>query len=498
MSSVPGEVRTPGFAAQSEEQALAALIEGAPDAVVVIGWDGRVTRWNARAEAMLGWSADEAVGALLGELIVPPSMRQAHAAGLDRVVRTGESRLIGRPVELQAMRRDGALVPIELTLARLEQAGEPAFVGFLRDMRERRETLNALRDAQEVFHLAFANAPIGMALVAPDGRWLQINDAICEMTGYRRDELLAKTFQDITHPADLDADLDQVRRILAGEIASYDMEKRYIRADGALIWVLLSVSLVRDEIGSPLYFISQIQDITARRRIEGELRRSNAELEQFAYAASHDLSEPLRTISGFADLLNRRHAESLPAEAQEFLAYMSDGAVRMHELLQALLRYARLGEGTIERVPVDLQEVAQDVLADLHATIRDRGAAVDVLELPTVLGDQAQLRQLLHNLVANALKFTPPERGPEVEVSAGRQADGWRIDVADRGIGIPPERVERAFELFRRVHTGGEYPGTGMGLALCKKVVDRHGGHIWIAPTPGGGTTVSFTLPDRG
>jgi PAS domain S-box-containing protein len=494
VSSAPGDVRVP---ADPDEHSLAAFIEGAPDAVVIIGSDGRVTRWNARAEAMFGWSADETVGRLLADLIVPPSMRAAHVAGVGRVVRTGESHLIGRPVELEAVRRDGALVPVELTLAKLGHAREPSFVGFVRDLSERRETLSALRDAQDVFQMAFANAPIGMALVAPDGRWLQINDAICEMTGYPREELLTKSFQDITHPEDLDADLDQVRRMLAGEIATYDMEKRYIRADGALIWVLLSVSLVWDEMGSPRYFISQILDITERRQMERELRRSNAELEQFAYAVSHDLVEPLRTISGFADLLNRRHASSLPSEAQEFLAYVSDGAIRMHELLQALLRYARLGEGTIERVPVDLRDVARDVLADLHATIRDREGAVRVMELPTVSGDQAQLRQVLHNLIANALKFTPADRRPEVEVSAAPGADGWRIDVADRGIGIPPERVERAFELFGRVHTGGEYPGTGVGLALCKKVIERHAGRIWIGPTPGGGTTVSFTLPDR-
>jgi PAS domain S-box-containing protein len=352
-------------------------------------------------------------------------------------------------------------------------------------------------DTHGVFELAFANAPIGMALVAPDGRWLHVNDAVCEMTGYPREELLTKTFQDITHPDDLDADLDHVQSMLAGEIASYDMEKRYIRADGAVIWVLLSVSLVWDGMGSPRYFISQIQDITARRRIEAELRRSNAELEQFAYAVSHDLSEPLRTISGFADLLNRRHADALPPEAQEFLEYVSSGAVRMHELLQALLRYARVGEGTIARVPVDLGKVAEDVLADLQATVRDREAAVQIGELPTVSGDEPQLRQLLHNLVANALKFTAPERRPEVEVSASRESDGWRVDVADRGIGIPPERADRAFELFRRVHVGGEYPGTGVGLALSKKVVERHGGRIWLAATPGGGTTVSFTLPNR-
>jgi PAS domain S-box-containing protein len=490
-------VPDPASRADPSEHGLAALIDGAPDAVIVIGADGRVIRWNSRAESMLGWSADEAVGALLAELIVPPSLRGAHAAGLDRVVRTGESRLIGRAVELEALRSDGALVPVELTLARLDDGAEPTFVGFVRDMSERRQTLQALRGAQEVFELAFSNAPIGMALVSPDGRWLQVNDAICEMTGYPREVLLTKSFQDITHPEDLDADLDQVRRMLAGEISTYDMEKRYIRADGSLIRVLLSVSLVWDEMGAPRYFISQIQDITERWRIEEELRRSNAELQQFAYAASHDLTEPLRTIRGFADLLANRHAESLPPDARTFLNYISDGTTRMNELLQALLRYARVGEGAIERVPVDLREVVREVLDDLHATIRDRGAAVRVGDLPTVRGDRAQLRQVLHNLLANALKFTPRERVPEVEVSSRRGQEGWRVDVADRGIGIPPERAARAFELFARIHPDGDYPGTGVGLALCAKIVERHAGRIWISPTPDGGTTVSFTLPDR-
>ena len=487
----------PAPRADPSEHGLAALIDGAPDAVIVIGADGRVMRWNARAEAMLGWRADEAVGELLAELIVPPPMRDAHEAGLERVVRTGESRLIGRAVELEALRSDGALVPVELTLARLDNGSDPAFVGFVRDLSERTRARTALRGAEEVFELAFANAPIGMALVSPDGRWLQVNDAVCEMTGYPREVLLTKSFQDITHPDDLDADLDQVRRMLAGEISTYDMEKRYIRADGSLIRVLLSVSLVWDEVGAPRYFISQILDITERWRIEEELRRSNAELQQFAYAASHDLTEPLRTIRGFADLLTRRHATSLPPDAQTFLNYISDGASRMHELLQALLRYAQLGEGTIERVPVSLREVVREVLDDLQATIRDRDASVRVEDLPTVRGDRAQLRQVLHNLLVNALKFTPSDRVPEVEVSASRDRDGWRVDVADHGIGIPPERAKRAFELFARVHTDGEYPGTGVGLTLCAKIVERHAGRIWVSPTPGGGATVSFTLPDR-
>src|SRR5439155_1802395 len=149
-----------------------AIVDGAPDAVVVIGADGDVLRWNGRAEDLFGWSASVAVGRRLGDLIVPPAQRAAHVAGIERVVRTGESRLIGRPVELRALRRDGSEIPVELTLARVEGDHEPAFVGFIRDIRERQETMSALRDAREVFRLAFHNAPIGMALVAPDGRLL--------------------------------------------------------------------------------------------------------------------------------------------------------------------------------------------------------------------------------------------------------------------------------------------------------------------------------------
>jgi PAS domain S-box-containing protein len=471
------------------------IVDGAPDAVVVIGADGNVLRWNGRAEALFGWPASVAVGRRLGDLIVPPGQRAAHVSGIERVVRTGESRLLGRRVELHALRRDGSEIPVELTLSRLDGDREPAFVGFIRDIRERQDVLTALRDAREVFRLAFHNAPIGMALVSPDGRWLQVNDAICSMTGYERETLLTKTFQDITHPDDLDADLDQVRRVLAGEIATYEMEKRYIRADGSVIWVLLSVSLVRDDAGEPHYFISQIQDISARKRSDVELRRSNAELQQFADAAAHDLAEPLRTIKGFADLLAARHADALGPEAGEFLEHISGGVQRMDELLHALLNYTRVGAQEPQWRPVDLDAVAHEALADLHATVRERDAVVTIGELPTVTGDPAQLRQVVHNLIANALKFTPQDRSPEVDVEASPVENGWQVSVSDRGIGLPSRSADRAFELFARLHPRNAYPGTGMGLALCKKVIERHGGTIGIERRPDGGTTVSFTLP---
>ncbi len=224
-----------------------------------------------------------------------------------------------------------------------------------------------------------------------------------------------------------------------------------------------------------------------------ELERSNADLERFAYVASHDLAEPLRTISGFTTLLGRRYKGKLDHEADEFIGFIEDGARRMQELIRALLDLSRAGTSANNPVRVDLAAALAEVLNGLHAQIRDQDATVRAEGLPAVTGDPAQVRQLLQNLVANAVKFRA-EEPPRVEVSA-RQVQGGRVEVsvADNGIGVPPDQTERIFEPFQRAAAGHE--GTGIGLAVCARIVATHRGRIWVEPRKEGGTVFRFTLP---
>lgn len=365
---------------------------------------------------------------------------------------------------------------------------------------ERREVEERLEEARTRLRHAFDHAPIGMALVAADGRWISANPALCRITGYAEDELLARTFADITHPDDVDADAAQVARVLAGEIDTYDMDKRYVRRTGDVVWVHLSVSVVRPPSGP--YFIAQIQDITQARqadeeraRAAAELERSNAALQDLADIAAHDLRTPLQTISGFSQLLLRRHGAALPPEAAEFAQLILDSARRSGELLDNLLSYARAGGAPAAPEPVDVDGVVHEVITTLGAQIEARGAEVQLGPVPRVTADRVQLAQLLQNLLANAIKFTPDGRRPSIRVSGTRDGDMVRISVADGGIGVDPAQAGELFTMFARGAADGNYEGTGIGLAVCARIVSAHGGRLWVDPAPGGGSVFSFTLP---
>jgi light-regulated signal transduction histidine kinase (bacteriophytochrome) len=228
-----------------------------------------------------------------------------------------------------------------------------------------------------------------------------------------------------------------------------------------------------------------------------ELRRSNEDLQQFATVASHDLQEPLRNVISFSNLLERSAESRLLKEEREFLGYIIQGALRMHALIDDLLRYSQVGQDRKEMTSVDLNAVMQWAVDNLRQPISETGANVSWSGLPVVSGDETQLRHLMQNLVGNAVKYRNPDVAPEVKVSAGSEHDKWIVRVRDNGIGIPPEHHETIFAPFRRLH-GRNIPGTGIGLALCRRVVDLHGGAIWLDSKPGHGSTFFFTLPGAG
>jgi signal transduction histidine kinase len=225
-----------------------------------------------------------------------------------------------------------------------------------------------------------------------------------------------------------------------------------------------------------------------------ELERSNTELQQFAYVASHDLQEPLRMVASFTQLLAKRYADKIDDDGRDFINFAVDGATRMQTLITDLLNYSRVGTQAKPLAATDSEAVLRKVLEGLQFAIEDNDATVTYDPLPAVLADWMQLGQLFQNLLTNALKFhsTAP---PKIHVSAQRVRDCWRFSFRDNGIGIAPEHADRIFVIFQRLHTKTEYPGTGIGLAICKKIVERHGGRIWIEPCEGGGTTFSFTMP---
>jgi light-regulated signal transduction histidine kinase (bacteriophytochrome) len=246
---------------------------------------------------------------------------------------------------------------------------------------------------------------------------------------------------------------------------------------------------------------SAIRDVTERKQTEdalkrswADLARSNAELEQFAYIASHDLQEPLRAVSGCVQLLQQRYQGQLDARADELIAHAVDGSTRMQTLIRDLLAYARVSTRGRGLEPTDCGTVVKQALSNLATAIQESGGVVTYEALPTVVADPTQLLQVFQNLIGNAVKYRA-ERPPEVHIGVEQRTGEWEFAVCDNGIGIDPQYFERIFGIFQRLHTRTEYPGTGIGLALCKKIIECHGGRIWVASQPGKGSTFFFTIP---
>jgi light-regulated signal transduction histidine kinase (bacteriophytochrome) len=256
----------------------------------------------------------------------------------------------------------------------------------------------------------------------------------------------------------------------------------------------VEIGLTPIETNEGTFVLASVVDIGPRKQAEEELRRSNEELERFAYVASHDLQEPLRTVASYVQLLSRRYRDRLDADAVDFIDFAVGGVRRMQHLIEDLLAFSRVGTRGAPPVPTEMQAVFEETLASLHAALHESSATVTADPLPLVLADESQLAQLLTNLIGNALKFRG-EEPPRAHVGAERTGRMWTISVQDNGIGIASEYFERIFVIFQRLHSREEYVGTGVGLAICKKIVERHGGRIWVESTPGQGARFSFTLP---
>ena len=373
---------------------------------------------------------------------------------------------------------------------------------------ERDRAALRLQASEERFALAARGANDGIL------DWDLVTDEVMlsprwkSMLGYDQDELTdsVATWDALLHPDDKDAVWESMSRYLTNGSDIYEGESRLRHKDGHYVPVLTrGFALRRESDGTALRFTGTNTDLTEVRAMEAslhdaidELRKSNQELEQFAYVASHDLQEPLRMVASYTQLLARRYADELDQDAQDFIGYAVDGATRMQQLIQDLLAYSRITTRGAPPEPVDVRGALDDAIRNLETAVAESGATVTADDLPTVLGDRAQLVQLLQNLIGNSIKFHRPEASPHVHVSARPDPDDdsrWAFLVADDGIGIDPKYADRVFVIFQRLHGREEYAGTGIGLALCKRIVERHGGAIWLQPDRTDGTTVSFTLP---
>ena len=361
---------------------------------------------------------------------------------------------------------------------------------------EQKRMEKALKESETKFRDLYDNAPLGYHEYDYEGRITNVNLTDLKMMGYTAEEMIGQFMWNFNIEGEMAR--KQILAKLAGTLPpGRNLERTYRRKDGTTFPVLIEDRLILDEQGEIKGIRCTIQDITDRKRAEEELARSNKELEQMAYVASHDLQEPLRMVTSYVQLLARRYKGKLDGEADEFIGFAVDGAARMQQLINDLLTYSRVGTKGREFEPTDCEIILEQALENLQIAIEEKNATVTHDPLPTVLADSVQLGQLFQNLIGNAIKFQGPE-SPHVHVSASRNENGWVLSVRDNGIGIAPEYAERIFVIFQRLHTREKYPGTGIGLAVCKKIVERHGGRIWVESKPGKGAAFYFTLPGKG
>jgi chemotaxis family two-component system sensor kinase Cph1 len=502
------QLKEQNYQLQQSQSLLASILNSSLDGVVaysaVRNIEGNIVdfQWlliNPAAEKFYGLLLNEIVGKnLLAEL------SQFRNNGLFdlyvSVVETGET-VDG---EFSYEHERDTIVWLHIVAVKLNDGLAVTF----RNITDRKRAEIALRDSEERFRAIFEQAAVGIAKTALCGQFMRVNPGFCQIVRYAESELLQKNWQAITHPDDIEADREYVRALLSGNIQTFSMEKRLVCKDEAVRWANVTVSAMRDANGTPQYLVCAIEDISERKLVQEllqasldtqtryaqELTRSNAELEQFSYVASHDLQAPLSTIAGYAQLLEKRCHNQLDAQGNKFIRNIVNSCGRMQALIDDLLEYSRVGRSEKPFDVIDCNLVFEDACANLQLAIRQDQASVTRGDLPRVRGDSFQLLQLFQNLIGNAIKYRSSE-APMVRVSASRQGDSWVFSVQDNGIGIAEQYHPRIFQLFQRLHSQKQYSGTGIGLAICQRIVERHGGRLWVESEPNRGSTFYFSIP---
>jgi PAS domain S-box-containing protein len=485
---------------QEQLRRQAALIDLSPDAILVRRMDDTITFWSHGAELLYGWTKDEALGQWSDRLF-QTQLPEPLETIVEKLKRDG--RWSG---ELVHRTKDSRKIVVEgWWIAQLDPQGE--VVEILEsnvDITDRKRMEEALERDRNLLRALIDNLPDYVYVKDLQCRFLAANLATARIMGAASpDELLGRVDADF-YPSELAAEYgDQEAELLRTGKPILDKDEPHVDAEGNPRTVLTTKVPLKNHHGDIVGLVGISRDITDRKEAENALRRtaeelarSNRDLEQFAYVASHDLQEPLRMVTGFLQLLHQKYSGRLDTDADQYIDFAVDGAKRMQALIADLLTYARVGTRSRQLMLVDVATSFSQTLRNLGAGIDETRAEITHGELPTVWADGIQLSQLFQNLISNALKF---RRGvpPQIHVDAHHDPTQWTFSVRDNGIGIDREFQDRIFMIFQRLHTRQEYPGTGIGLAVCKKIVERHGGQIWVESIPGEGSTFYFTIPDR-
>ena len=476
------------------EEIVRLAVEACPSGMIMTDAGGKIVLVNAEAERLFGYRREELLDRSI-DILVPQAGRALHAGHRANFIAKPEARRMGVGRDLYGVRKNGTQIPVEIGLNPIETKDGVMVLSAITDISERKL-------ADERFRLVVEACPSGMIMTSADGRIVLVNAEAERLFGYAREELFGRSIDILVpgvaranHASHRDAFVarPQARRMGIGRDL-YGMRK-----NGTQVPVEIGLNPIETSDG--LMVLSAITDISERKRSTEplaarteELQRSNADLERFAYVASHDLQEPLRMVSSYTELLAEHYKGKLDDKAEKYVHYAVDGAKRMQQLVKDLLAYSRVDSQAKTPTIVKSEIVVQDVLGRLKVAIEESHAEIAYDGLPAVRADAVQLAQVFQNLIGNALKFHGA-CAPQIRIGAERKSDKWTFRVADNGIGIDMQYADRVFQMFQRLHERGRYAGSGIGLAIAKKIVERHGGRIWFESEPQCGTTFYFTLP---
>jgi PAS domain S-box-containing protein len=472
------------------------LLEAAPDAMVVVDQGGKIVLLNAQAEKQFGYRRNELLGQKVTN-IIPEGFAERLIADGTRSAADALAQQIGTGIELSALRKDGSCFPIEIMLSPLESKEGILVTAAIRDISVRKDT-------EAKYRGLLAAAPDAMVVVDRSGKIVLLNLQAEKTFGYHHDELVGQQVTALIPEGFAERLIADGTRTAAEALeqqmgTGIELLGRCKNDSTFPIEIMLSPLESKDGI----LVTAAIRDITERKRGEehllqtvGELKRSNDELEHFAYVASHDLQEPLRMVASYTELLSKRYKGRLDSDADDFIAFAVDGANRMQRLINDLLAYSRAGASDDPPQRISSELALKVALGNLQATIAESAAVVTHDPLPQITMDDTQLTQVFQNLIGNAVKYRGKE-APRIHISAiSTTGKEWVFSVRDNGLGIEPQYFEKIFVLFQRLHGRGEFEGTGIGLAICKKMLERLGGRIWVESEASNGSTFHFAVPE--